>query len=138
MLAYYILLPIGLLLLAISIGVGAYQHWFIRHGALTEGTVIGNVRKSRGYSPKIEIRTNEGKEIIFVPTGSSNPPMYNEGDKVPVVYRGQDARIFSFGFRFGLAWAFLCVGVAMVVIALGFKYGDFMMNSFYGVSKITP
>ena len=140
MLAYYILLPIGLLLLAISIGVGAYQHWFIRHGVLTEGTVIGNVKKSSNgrYSPKIQIRTNEGKEIIFVPAISSTPPMYNEGDKVPVVYQGEDARIFSFGFRFGLAWAFLCVGVAMVVIALGFKYGDWMMHSFYGVSKITP
>jgi hypothetical protein len=138
MLAYYILLPIGLLLLAISVGVGTYQHWFIKHSVLTEGRVIGNVRKGRGYSPKIEIRTNEGKEIIFTPAGSSNPPIYNEGDKVPVVYQGEDARIFSFGFRFGLPWAFLCVGVAMVVIAFGFKYGDWIMNSFYGASRITP
>jgi len=136
MLAYYILLPIGLLLIAIAVGVGTYQHWFIKHAVLTEGTVIGNVRKNRGYSPKIEIRTNEGKEIIFTPTVSANPPMYNQGDRVPVIYQGEDARIFSFGFRFGLPWAFLCVGLAMVVIALGFKYGDATMNSFYGVSRI--
>jgi hypothetical protein len=61
--------------------------------------------------------------------------MYNEGDKVPVAYQGEDARIFSFGLRFGLPWAFLCVGLAMVVMALGFKYGDSMMNSFYGLSS---
>jgi hypothetical protein len=45
MLAYYILLPIGLVLIAISVGVGTYQHRFIKHAALTEGTVIGNVRR---------------------------------------------------------------------------------------------
>ena len=134
MLAYYILLPIGVLLFAISVAVGAYQHWFISHGVLTEGTVIGNVRRNRGYSPKIEVRTNEGKEIVFTPSMSANPPMYSEGDKVPVVYQGEDASIFSFGFRFGLAWAFFCVGLAMVVMALGFKYGDAMLNAFYGAS----
>src|SRR5947209_2466533 len=133
MLVYYILLPIGLVLIAVSLGIGTYQHLSITRGTVTEGTVIGNVRQGRGYAPRIEIHTKQGKDVLFSPSFSSNPPIYSQGDKVRVVYQddGTDARILSFGTRFGLAWALLGAGLAMVIIAVGFKYGDSIVISHY-------
>jgi hypothetical protein len=138
MVVYYILLPIGLVLLIISLGVGTYQHLSISRGTITEGTVVGNVHQGRGYAPKIEIHTKQGKDIFFSPSFSSNPPIYSQGDKVRVVYHddGQDARILSFGTRFGLPWVFLCVGIAMIVIAFGFKYGEAFVNHFYASAAL--
>jgi hypothetical protein len=136
MLVYYILLPIGLVLLVVSLGVGTYQHLSISRGTITEGIVVGNVRQGRGYAPRIELHTKQGKDVLFSPSFSSNPPIYSQGDKVRVVYHddGQDARLLSFGTRFGLPWVFFCVGLAMIVIAFGFRYGEAIINSLYGSS----
>ena len=62
--------------------------------------------------PEIEFHTKQGKDVVFMTTFSSNPPAYNQGDKVKVVYSGdgEDARILSFGLRFGLAWALMGAG----------------------------
>ena len=93
----------------------------------------GNIRQGKGYAPEIAFRTQQGKEGVFVPSFSSNPPMYKQGDKLKVVYQGdgEGARILSFATRFGLAWVFLCVGLALVVIAFGFRYGDSFVISRY-------
>lgn len=130
---FYILLPIGLLLACISLGLGAYQHVSISHGTVTEGTVVGNVRQGRGYAPRIAFRTQQGQAGSFVPSFSSNPPIYKQGDKMLVVYQGngQNARLLSFATRFGLPWVFLCVGLAMIIIAFGFRYGDGFVISRY-------
>jgi len=142
MLVYYILLPIGLLLIVVSLGIGTYQHLSITRGTVTEGTIIGNVPRARGnnprYSPKIEFHTKQDKDVVFMPTFSSNPPAYNQGDKVKVVYTddGEDARILSFGLRFGLAWALMGAGIALVIVAFGFKYGDAFVNHLYAGSVL--
>ena len=85
-------------------------------------TVIGSSPWSRTY---------EGKEAFLTPVFSSNPPMYQKGDAVKVVYRGQgeSARILTFASRFGLAWPLMCAGLALVIVALGFKYGDALLIS---------
>ena len=130
---FYILLPIGLILLVTSLGVGTYQHRFISSGTVTEGTVIGNVRLGRGFTPRIAFRTQQGKEGVFEPSFSSSPPMYKQGDKMLVVYQGDgaSARILTFATRFGLPWVFLCVGLALIIIAFGFRYGDSLVISRY-------
>ena len=129
-------MPIGLLLLVVSLGIGSYQHWTISHGSVADGTVVENVSraKSRGsYSPRIEFRTKQGKDVVFMTTFSSNPPTYTIGDKVKVVYDGdgESPRILSFALRFGLAWALMGAGLALVIIAFGFRYGDALVISHY-------
>ena len=130
---FYILLPIGLIFLCIALGVGTYQHRFLSNALVTEGTVIGNVRQGKGYTPEIAFRTQQGKEGMFTPSFSSSPPMYKKGDKMLVAYQGdgENARILSFATRFGLPWVFLCVGLAMIIIAFGFRYGDSLVISRY-------
>jgi hypothetical protein len=136
MTVFYILLPIGLLLIVVSLGIGSYQHFTISHGSVADGTVVENVPRGRGnpsYSPRIEFRTKQGRDVSFMTTFSSNPPTYNIGDKVKVVYDddGEIPRVLSFGLRFGLAWSLLCAGLALVVIAFGFRYGDALVISHY-------
>ena len=95
MTVFYILLPIGLLLIVISLGLGSYQHWSISHGNVADGTVVENVPRARGgsprYSPKIEFRTKQGRDVAFMTSFSSNPPTYSKGDKLKVVYDGDGA-----------------------------------------------
>jgi hypothetical protein len=137
MTAFYIMLPIGLLLIVISLGIGTYEHRAITNGTVTEGTVVGNYRRARRgtatYSPQVKFQTRQGKDVVFTPGFSSNPPTYDVGEKLRVVYQGDgtDARILTFGMRFGLAWSLLCAGAALVVIAFGFRYGNDFINSYY-------
>src|SRR2546423_8145095 len=133
---FSILLVIGLVLVAVSLALAFNEYWFISHGTMADGTVVENVRQGRGYAPRISFKTYEGKEAFFTPAYSSNPPFYGKGDTVKVVYRGQGegARILTFASRFGLAWPLMCVGLALVIVAFGFKYGDAYLVSHYARS----
>ena len=135
-LLFSILVTIGLVLVAVSIALAFNEYWFISHGTVTDGRVVENVRQGKGYAPRISFRTYEGKESFLTPSFSSNPPIYGKGETVKVVYRGQGegARILSFASRFGAAWPLLCVGLALVVIAFGFKFGDAFLVSHYANS----
>ncbi len=133
MIAFYILLPIGLLLIVISLTLGVYEHRAITRGTIAEGRVVGNIRWGRGYTPRVAFRTRQGKDVVFQPSFDSDPPAYSPGDRLRVVYQGdgQDPRILSFGTRFGVAWSLFGAGVAIVFIALGFRYGNDFVNSYY-------
>lgn len=138
-LLFSILLTAGLLLVVVSLALAFNEYWFISHGTVADGTVVENVRQGRGYAPRISFRTDEGKESFFTPSYSSNPPFYGTGDRVKVVYRGrgEGARMLTFASRFGLAWPLLCAGLALVVLAAGFKYGDAFIVSHYARSAAT-
>src|SRR5438270_9094473 len=132
-LLFSILLTVGLVLVVASVAVGLNEYWFISHGTVADGMVVENVRQGRGYAPRISFRTYDGKEAFLTPSYSSNPPFYSTGDTVKVVYRGQGegARILTFASRFGLAWPLMCAGLALVIVAFGFKYGDALLISHY-------
>jgi Protein of unknown function (DUF3592) len=140
MTAFYIMLPIGLVLILVGLGVGAYEHTAIKRGTIVEGTVVRNVFRSgsRGgsYTPEVSFRTTQGREVLFRPSLSSSPPTYEPGEGLRVVYQGDGAspRILSFGMRFGLAWSLLVAGCALVVIAIGFRLGNDFVNSYYATS----
>jgi hypothetical protein len=134
-LLFSILFTVGLLLVIVSAALAFNEYRFISHGTVTDGTVVENVRQGRGYAPRIGFRTYEGKEAFFTPAYSSNPPFYDKGDTVKVVYQGEGegARVLTFASRFGLAWPLFCAGLALVIVAFGFKYGDALL-----LSRIAP
>ncbi len=140
MTAFYIMMPIGLLFIAVALGVGAYEHAAIKRGTIVEGKVVRNVYRagSRGgsYTPEVSFRTTQGREVLFRPSFSSSPPTYDPGERLRVVYEGDGARprILSFGMRFGVAWSLLGAGFALVIIALGFRFGNDFVNSYYASS----
>ena len=138
-----ILLIISIPLIVVSLGIATYQHLTIKQGTTTRGTVIENVPRGKGTgsksSPKIKFTTTTGNEIHFMTTFSSNPPAYNVGEPVTVVYQGdgQDAKILSFAIRFGLAWALMGAAIALIILAMGFKYGDRLVSSIYATAIVT-
>ena len=136
----WILFVIAIPLFVVSLSMAAYQHWSIKSGKITDGTVVENVARSSSgsgkFSPKIGFKTRQGAEVHFMTSFSSNPPSYNVGDRVKVVYQGagEDARILSFGLRFGLSWALMGGAIALLILSIGFRYGDRMINSLYGTT----
>ena len=140
---FSILLMIGLILVAVSLGLALNEYLFISQGTVADGTVVENVPRGKGgsprYSPKIKFRTAQGKDVFFMTTFSSNPPAYNEGDTVKVVYQdeGEGARILSFALRFAIAWPIMGAGLALIIVAFGFKYGDALLLSRYARNATT-
>ncbi|MDQ3917554.1 MAG: DUF3592 domain-containing protein [Acidobacteriota bacterium] len=137
MITFYITMPLGLLFIVVSVVVGFYEDAAIKRGTIVEGTVIRNVYRSGSkggsYTPEVSFRTRQGREVRFMPSFSSSPPTYDVGEKLRVVYQGdgQSPRILSFGARFGLAWSFMAAGVALVIVAVGFRFGNDFVNSYY-------
>ena len=68
MTAFYIMLPIGLLLIVVSLGIGTYEHRVITRGMITEGRVVGNIRRGKGYTPRVVFSNRQGKEVVFQPS----------------------------------------------------------------------
>ncbi len=137
-----ILFIVAIPFVTVSLGLAIYQHWSIKQGTIASGTVIENVPRGKTatskYSPKIKFTTKSGNEIHFMTTFSSNPPAYNVGDPVTVVYQGegQDSKILSFAIRFGLAWASMGAAIALIILAVGFKYGDRLIGALYATKLI--
>ena len=62
---------------------------FVKRGAHADGIIV-EMKKGPGtfskYHSRVRFQTKEGKTIEFSPGNSSNPPMYDVNDHVPVVY----------------------------------------------------
>lgn len=50
------------------------------------GRVVDLVRGQDTYAPLVEYRAADGQTYTFVSSTSSNPPRYNPGEEVPVLY----------------------------------------------------
>jgi hypothetical protein len=106
---------------------------FLAHASRTQGTVVAllprysNNNGSTTYSPVV--RFNDGsRDIQFTSSSSSNPPGYNTGESVPVLYlesNPANAKIDSFFSLWGgsliigiLGGAFLLLGCGLIYLPL--------------------
>ncbi len=76
---------------------------FVATATTAEGTVVDVVQSrssdSITYKPVVRYKTAAGEMVEFVSSTGSNPPSYNKGEKVEVLYRSaepSDASINSF------------------------------------------
>jgi len=79
----------------------------------------GGSGQSRSYHPVLRYRTQEGATKEIVSAVGSNPPRYNKGDSVVVLYdpaRPDDARIHSFANVWLVAFILGFVGVIFIVV----------------------
>lgn len=131
-----ILLLIGAVLLLLGLVLFFSARKFRDKGVKTQATVIDNIPSrstddhgtSQLYTPLLEYSIG-GKTFTYTPNSRSNPPAYDIGEKVPIVYRPDnhhDVRIVGYwGIYLGsnILFAF---GLPMFLIGLGyflFKYG---------------
>lgn len=127
---------IGLALFMFGIGLFLSSRKFITNGIKTQATVIENIptqsRDQSGnaimYTPLLEYEAN-GKKMNYTPNTRSNPPAYNIGEKVLIVYSPKNAfhvRMVSFWGIYLGSNILLAMGLPMILLGGGyflFKWG---------------
>lgn len=125
--------------LAVALAVAAYSHLFIQQRVIASGRVT-NVIASRGSKGgkifKIEATFPDatGTEHTYTSSFSSSHPGYQLGDPIRICYRADnpdDCGVYSFGYRFGVAWVFACIGLALLLMSLGNRHGQKVMDAIY-------
>lgn len=131
-----ILVLVGFVLLVLGIQLFISSCKFVANGIKTQATVIDNIAISSQsdagtsimYAPLLEYDVKSEKNT-YTPNSRSNPPAYDIGEKVPIVYskkNSQNVRIVSFwGVYLGsnIMFAF---SLPMLLIGTGyffFKWG---------------
>lgn len=131
-----ILVVLGLVLLALGVGLFISSRKFLADGIKTEATVIDNIalestdnnRKSIMYAPLLQYDV-KGEKKTYTPNARSNPPAYNIGEKVPIVYSTknyQNVRIVSYWGIYLGSNILLAFSLPTLLIGLGyflFKWG---------------
>ncbi|MBE9206538.1 DUF3592 domain-containing protein [Nostoc sp. LEGE 06077] len=119
---------VGSIFLITGILIGVNTRSFVGKSIATSGTVIDVVkhrsRDSKGrsftaYYPVIKFTANSGKLIEFEANSGSNPPAYNQGQKVEILYNPQEpesAVISSWFELWFLPTMFTGMGSLFVVI----------------------
>ena len=91
----------------------------------------GDRNCTTAYAPRVRFTTADGRRVVFVSNTASNPPSYERGDRVDVLYRSSDpsdARIDSVAgvwigamITGGLALFFAVLCGVWVVLAVRFR-----------------
>ncbi len=75
-----------------------------------------------------------GNKHACASRGFSNPPEKNVGDVVKIMYDRENRDrndSLEFGNRFGLGWFLLGLGLLLLWIAIGWQFGDGIVNSHF-------
>ena len=128
----------GLLFFIIGSGMTMRQRMLESQGIEASGVVIGLHENydSDGstYAPVVQFQTNSGQSIEFVSSYSSNPPSYDVGETVIVVYppeKPDDAIIKGDGQLLHI----LLMLVGGIVAAVGFYL---VLSNLRGMAFIDP
>lgn len=133
---FWIGLIFGLVGLAIMIGGGFaldYSRSFSKDGVQTPGIVVDldYSRDSDGdgsYRPVVEYRDSEGRTRTYHSSTGSNPPSYDVGERVTIIYqRDNPTRAIIDGFfdRWFLPVFLLCFGGIFAIVGWGLFYAYF-------------
>ncbi|MEW6355143.1 MAG: DUF3592 domain-containing protein [Planctomycetota bacterium] len=122
---------IGYLFFFTGLWVFIRQCLEIRGKEVAFGTAhIETVSDSEGsatYKLWVYWKDNEGKDRVYKSSFSSSSTGYKRGDKVRIYYDRDNpdhCGVLSFGYRFGIAWAFILVGISMILFAVGHAVGN--------------
>lgn len=122
-----IVLIIGISLLVLGVKSFVNSRKFISDGNKVEATVIENIpsRSNKGsimYTPLIEYNI-KGNTKNFSPNARANPPAYNIGEKIMLVYQpenAKDVRILSYWGVYLGSNILLAIGLPMLLIGGGY------------------
>lgn len=125
-----ILVLIGLILLVSGVRLFQSSRKFLETGIKTKATVIENIpvqsydhtQTYNLYAPLLEYDV-KGKKETYTPSTRSNPPAYDIGEKVTIVYsqkNPKDVRIVSYWGIYIGSNIFLALGLPMLLIGGGY------------------
>lgn len=155
----YVFLGIGCLMLAFAVLVLINTKRFIAGAASTQGTVVELIEKrdSDGstYKPVVRYQAPDGRVITYTASFSSNPPAYDVGEIVEVLYAPddpQDVKIKGFMSLWflptllgGMGLIFAGIGGGIVLARRGgerkknylMAYGNAIETDLQGVERNT-
>lgn len=118
--ALSLLFGIGCLML-IAGGAWLYQNTLLlRTGVETQGIVLQNIPRARGYTAQVEFLAEDGQTYQFLTQGSTAPPLYQPQERVPVFYDASDpshATVRSFFSIFFGPCMLLLTGIIQCILA---------------------
>ena len=79
------------------------------------------------YVVVAEFSDRQGNRHTYRSGFSASHSGYRVGDRIRIYFsQGNplDCGVLSFGYRFGVAWILTCVGLALLLIHIGFKVGN--------------
>jgi len=128
-LIYAILFITGVVTVLVGLVFVNNQMEFVNKASSAEGIIIGinedrgnNGRKSGvSYSPIVKFQLKDGRTQTFTSSVGSNPPSYEIGSTVEVLYdpeNPQHVEINSFKSLWLLHAVFLSMGAALIIIAV--------------------
>lgn len=131
----FIMLGLGLLSLAITIGFGGSVLWFRTHALQTHGTVIAEVltpyADGNMYCPTIRYTTREGQTLEHDSDICAWPPAYEEGQQVTVYYDRTNPkdvqRVSLFGNWF-IPGLFGFLGIIFTISGLSMFSSEFVLT----------
>ena len=92
----YVFLTVGAAVLAGAFYLYQDKQEFLKRAHTVQGTVVDLIPKrsdnSTTYAPVVSFKTKKGEEITYTSSVSSNPPSYNEGETVEILYDPSDPK----------------------------------------------
>jgi len=124
----------GFFMVALALFLFVRTRIFLNKAQQTQGTVINMVysRSSKGgggYSPVYSFRTIMGQEIVVTDNLSSNPPMFQVGQTIDVLYDPEnpnDARIKKWFNLYFLPMLFGFLGLVFGGVGVGISVADLL------------
>ncbi|MEI6046152.1 MAG: DUF3592 domain-containing protein [Chloroflexota bacterium] len=100
---------------------------FLSQAQVAEGTVINNIRPkstSKAMAPQIRFSTTDGQTIVFASNVSSNPPEFQVGQKIKVLYNPKAPQASPRPDSFISMWLppILLAPFALIFSGIGFQY----------------
>lgn len=121
-------LLVGLIVLMIGAGVYFVSSTWIAEAQSVDGEVVALEPRRLGFSPTVEFWPADAiQPVRFTPNWSTNPPAYDIGEPVPVLFQAAEPTAARIDAHLGLWWrtyalagfgALFCIlGVAARVVA---------------------
>jgi hypothetical protein len=87
-----IFLPLGLAFLVYGVSDLLQVRAFASLAVEAEGTVIAMQEGATKYYPRVRFQTRHGQTVEFDAANGSNPPLYEVGERLPVLYLPDNPR----------------------------------------------
>ena len=128
---------IGTWLVIIGLAIGAWQYRDIHGKEIAVGKVTGfepysgNTRGGSTYRLVADFPDTTGATRTYRANFGLSNTGYDEGDRIRIYFdrnNPADCGVLSFGYRFGVAWGFIVLGLSLLLIAAGWTYGNKWME----------
>jgi len=114
--------------LAVALVSGGFTARFVSHSVVAKGMVTGlneqNGENGKMFAPEYTFTAQDGRTYNAVSTSSRNPPAYQVGQSIQVLYDPhypEHNRIDSFWHLWGFTAAFLLVAAILAVLGFAMR-----------------